>query len=145
MCNYQLHVLGCHPIHSASVPMDQCLCLSLVVCRNNIQDHRRVPPPSVSSFKLTFVVPPLMTADPKTCVLKWSVVRSNQHGQSCSDLNVTPSLHNARCGEILTSLPKFKVKVITVEAFENVHLASISSDKIPNLKCYIPGITGGCA
>lgn len=46
---------------------------------------------------------------------------------------------------ILTSLPKFKVKVITVEAFENVHLASISSDKIPNLKCYIPGITGGCA
>lgn len=100
MCNYQLHVLGCHPTHGASVPMDQCLCLFLVVCRTNIQDHPRVPPPSVSSFKLTFVVLPLMTADPKTCVLRWSVVRSNGHGHSCSGLNVTPSLHNARCGEI---------------------------------------------
>lgn len=69
-----------------------------------------------------------MTADPKTCVLEWSVVRSNGYGQGCSGLNITPSLHNPTSVEkyILTSLLKSKVKIITVEAFENLHLASIS-------------------
>lgn len=83
--------------------MDQCLCLSLVVCCTNIQDHL-MRHYFLLNLWLTFVVPPLMTVTPSVLMSTMLVV-----WRKYSDFS-----------------SEIQSKVITVEASENVHLASIS-------------------